>query len=414
MTHVAAAVAADIRRHGPLPFDRVLERALYDPDGGFYETGGRAGGRHGDFLTSPEVGPLFGAVVARALDAWWREMGEPDPYVVVEAGAGPGTLCRTVLAAAPDCAAVLRYVLVERSAAQRRLQAGRLRLEDPALAFAPVDPDTEAPVPGSPTGPICVSLAELPRVVGPAVVLANELLDNLPFALAERTEDGWREVRVDLAPAAGPRAATSRGPESRADESGGADPGGAESGGAEADGGTRLIERLVPLPDDRGDGIAQLAPLAGPGARVPLQAAAQAWLREALALAGPGGRVAVIDYGATTAELAARPQAEWVRSYRGHARGGGPLDDLGGQDVTCEVATDQLALVRAPTLHTTQADWLRSHGLDDLVAEGRRVWGERAHIGDLAALTARSRLGEAEALTDSAGLGAFRVLEWVV
>ena len=34
MTHVAAAVAADIRRHGPLPFDRVLERALYDPVGG--------------------------------------------------------------------------------------------------------------------------------------------------------------------------------------------------------------------------------------------------------------------------------------------------------------------------------------------------------------------------------------------
>jgi SAM-dependent MidA family methyltransferase len=394
MTHIAAAVAADIRRHGPLPFDRVLERALYDPDGGFYEAGGRAGGRHGDFLTSPEVGPLFGAVVARALDAWWREMREPDPYVVVEAGAGPGTLCRTVLAAAPVCAAALRYVLVERSATQRRLQAGRLRLEDPALAFAPVDPDTESPVPGSPTGPICVSLAELPRVVGPAVVLANELLDNLPFALAERSGDGWREVRVDLDPGAERRGAASRG---------------AEQGGA-----TRLVERLVPLPDDRVDGIARLAPEAVPGARVPLQAAAQAWLREALALAGPGGRVAVIDYGATTAELAARPQAEWLRTYRGHARGRGPLDDLGGQDVTCEVATDQLALVRAPTLHTTQAEWLRSHGLDDLVAEGRRIWGERAHLGDLAALTARSRLREGEALTDPAGLGAFRVLEWFV
>jgi SAM-dependent MidA family methyltransferase len=407
MTQLAAAVAADIRRHGPLPFDQVLERALYDPGGGFYEAGGRAGGRHGDFLTSPEVGPLFGAVVARALDAWWRQMGEPDPYVVVEAGAGPGTLCRTVLAAAPECAAALRYVLVERSAAQRRLQAARLRLEEPALAFAPVDPDTESPVPGSPTGPICVSLAELPRVVGPAVVLANELLDNLPFALAERSEAGWREVRVDLGPGAEGEAG------SRPVEAGDAGSG-VESRGAEAGGGTRLVERLVPLPDDRAGDIARLAPDAGPGARVPLQGAARTWLREALALAGPGGRVAVIDYGATTAELAARPQAEWVRTYRGHARGGGPLDDLGGQDVTCEVATDQLALVRAPTLHTTQAQWLRSHGLDDLVAEGRRIWDERAHLGDLAALTARSRLREAEALTDPTGLGAFRVLEWVV
>jgi SAM-dependent MidA family methyltransferase len=228
-------------------------------------------------------------------------------------------------------------------------------------------------------------------------------LDNLPFALAERTEDGWHEVRVDIAPGAEPRG----------DEPDGAGSRGAEVG-ARSGGGTRLIERLVPLPDDRADAIAQLAPEAGPGARVPLQAAAQTWLREALALAGPGGRVAVIDYGATTAELAARPQAEWVRTYRGHARGGPPLDDLGGQDVTCEVATDQLALVRAPTLHTTQAEWLLTHGLDDLVAEGRRIWDERAHLGDLAALTARSRLREGEALTDPDGLGAFRVLEWVV
>ena len=423
-TGPAAAVAAEIRRHGPLPFDRVLDIALYAADGGFYESGGRAGGRHGDFLTSPEVGPLFGVVVARALDAWWREMGEPDPYVVVEAGAGPGTLCRTVLAAAPDCAAALRYVLVERSAAQRRLQAAKVRLEEPALAFAPVDPDTESPVPGSPTGPICVSLAELPRLVGPAVVLANELLDNLPFALAELTGGGWCEVRVDLAP--GPEGggaqaggAGSGGGEGAGARSGGAVAGGGEgagarSGGAGAGGGVRLVERLVPMPDERAADVAQLVPDAQPGARVPLQAAAQAWLREALALAGAGGRVAVVDYGATTAELGARPQSEWVRTYRGHARGGQPLDDLGSQDVTCEVATDQLALVRAPTLHVTQAEWLRSHGLDDLVAEGRRIWAERAHLADLAALTARSRVSEAEALTDPAGLGAFRVLEWVM
>ena len=48
-------------------------------------TGGSAG-RAGDFLTSPEVGPLFGAVLARALDAWWEELGEPAPFTVVEAG----------------------------------------------------------------------------------------------------------------------------------------------------------------------------------------------------------------------------------------------------------------------------------------------------------------------------------------
>ena len=47
---------------------------------------------------------------------------------------------------------------------------------------------------------------------------------------------------------------------------------------------------------------------------------------------------------------------------------------------------------------TTQAEWLRAHGLDDLVATARATWAERAHLGDLAALTARSRVTEAEAL----------------
>jgi SAM-dependent MidA family methyltransferase len=228
-----------------------------------------------------------------------------------------------------------------------------------------------------------VSLAALPRVVGPAVVLANELLDNLPFALAERRDGGWREVRVDLDPI------------------------------GRAAGTTHLVERLVPLVADRAAALDRLVPHAPDGARAPLQAAAQEWLREALAVAGSGGRVVVIDYAATTASLAGRPQAEWLRTYRAHARGGGPLDHLGGQDVTCEVATDQLALVRPPAHDTGQADWLHSHGLDELVAEGRRIWTERAHLGDLAALTARSRVAEAEALVDPAGLGGFRVLEWV-
>ena len=366
-----------------MPVDAVVERALYSPAGGFYESGGVAGRRGGDFLTSPEVGPLFGAVVARALDGWWRASGRPDPFVVVEAGAGPGTLCRTVLAAAPECARALRYVLVERSAAQRRRHGEHLALEDPALAFAPVDRDTEEPVTGAPVGPICVSLAELPRVAGPVVVLANELLDNLPFGLAHWDGRSWCEVRVDWSDAPG----AGRG---------------------------RFVERLVPLDDERSALLDRLVPTSdlAAGVRVPLQDAACRWLRDALAVAGHGGRGVAVDYGTTTAALAARPQGEWLRTYRGHARGGGYLDALGGQDVTTEVALDQLALVRTPSSDVSQADWLRSHGLDDLVADARAAWSARAHVADLAALAARSRVTEADALTDPAGLGAFRVLEW--
>jgi hypothetical protein len=48
------------------------------------------------------------------------------------------------------------------------------------------------------------------------------------------------------------------------------------------------------------------------------------------------------------------------------------------------------------------------------VEAARGTWRATAHVGDLAALAARSRVGEADALTDPTGLGAFRVLEWEV
>jgi SAM-dependent MidA family methyltransferase len=122
----------------------------------------------------------------------------------------------------------------------------------------------------------------------------------------------------------------------------------------------------------------------------------------------------VIDYVTTTDEMTERPWREWVRTYRGHGRGGDPLDAPGLQDITVDVALDQLTAVREPSRVETQADFLRRHGIDALVGDGRRVWAERAHLGDLAAIEGRSRAGERDALCDPSGLGAFRVVDWKV
>jgi SAM-dependent MidA family methyltransferase len=372
LVSASSVIRAQIERHGSLAFSRYQELALYGP-GGFYTSGGAGRGR--DFITSPEVGPLFGAVVARFLDAVWVEVGRPDPFVVVEAGAGPGMLAATILAARPDCMASLRYVLVDRVEHQRDRQARRLPLVPAAEAFAASAENAEGDVvPPAAAGPLVVALETLPRQVDTGVIIANELLDNLVIDLVELRVDGWHEVRVGLI-------------------------------------GDDLVEVLVPATETLARTAERVAPTAETGVRVPIQHAAVEWLREALDSLR-SGRIVVFDYMRSTMDMAAAGQAEWLRTYRDHERGGDPLVGPGRADITCDVAIDQLAFARQPASVTTQHEWLRTHGIGSLVEEGRQIWHERASLGDLEAVRARSRVGEAEALTDVDGLGGFTVVEW--
>ncbi|MGQ0744464.1 MAG: SAM-dependent methyltransferase [Acidimicrobiales bacterium] len=375
-------------RFGPVRFDRVMEMALYDPANGFYETGGRAGGAGGAFITSPEIGPLFGAVMARALDSWWDEAGRPVPWVVVEAGAGRGTLAASIVASNPDCGGALRYVLVERSAALRSQQAARLALEPPAQALGPgrVARDSGCHQP-SQSGPVVTSLAGLPAPGTAHVVLANELLDNMPVRVLERvgTAGRWAELHVSA----------------------------------------NLAEVLLPAESNAAGAADRFAPDAPVGARIPWARSAVAWLDQALAVLNSRpdpdddqeqsipGRLAIIDYASTTPEMAVRPQDHWMRTYRAHRPGHGPLASLGTVDITYDVPSDQLAAWRSPLRNRSQADFLADHGIDALKEDARAAWYRGAAHPDLATLAARSRLAEAQALVDPAGLGAFRVLEWL-
>src|SRR6056300_1270773 len=121
--------------------------ALYGGNG-FYTSGGSAG-RRGDFITSPEIGPLFGAVIGQFLDAEWMTRGRPTEFNVYEVGAGPGTLARSIMTSELECTGALRYHAIELSDHQRS---------------------------SHPSG--VTSLKELPDGNLSGVVIANELLDN--------------------------------------------------------------------------------------------------------------------------------------------------------------------------------------------------------------------------------------------
>ena len=151
---------------GAIPFREYMNIVLYGDDG-FYARRGEAG-RRGDFITSPEVGPLFAAVLARALDAWWKEMGSPSSFTVMEVGAGPGTLARGLLAAQPECSKVWTYVAVEISEQQRAKHPSEV-----------------------------ISVAEMPEGKFTGVVIANELLDNLAFDLCVFDQE-WRESWIGV------------------------------------------------------------------------------------------------------------------------------------------------------------------------------------------------------------------------
>jgi SAM-dependent MidA family methyltransferase len=371
-----------IHREGAVSFAEYMELALYEPTEGFFTRGGGAGRAGRDFVTSPEVGSLFGMVIARALDDTWRRMGEPDPFVVVEAGAGRGRLAADVVRASPACVGALRYVLVERSASLREEQRERLALEPPDEALGPFmvadDGESREPVPGR--GPIVTSLDDLPAARIRGVVLANELFDNLPVHVVERAPDGgWLEVRVS------------------------------------ADG-ERFAEVLVPAAPPlaaEADLVAEGA-VVDVGARIPVPRAARAWLERVGAML-VRGEVVLFDYVDTASSLAARGQQSWMRTYRAHQRGGDPLEAPGMQDITCDVPLEYLRTIADRVglplrEYVPQREWMGHHNIAELVAEGDAMWQEGAARGDLAAIAGRSRGVEAAALTDPGGLGAHRVL----
>ena len=367
MSAVAENLAQLIHREGPITFDRFMEIALYG-EGGFFAAGHGAGRAGRDFVTSPEVGPLFGVCTARALDRLWRALDEPDPFLVVEAGAGNGRLAREVLRAEPACLRALRYVLVERSATLRAEQRDRLAMEPPDEALGPFVRRTaeDEAVPAPSAGPVFTTLPELPALSArAAVVLANELLDNLPFGIAQWDGRRWLEVRVGLL---------------RPD---------------------RFEEVLVPIDADLGFAVPA-------GTRVPIPRGMEEWWRACDGVV-QHGFVLVIDYTTTRSELATRP---WLRTYRAHSTGTDPLDAPGEQDITADVVLEQLDDAAAfPRVRADrQDDWLRALGIDELVDEGRRKWEAGAARGDIDALAGRSRLAEAAALSDPGGLGAHRVI----
>jgi len=300
---------------GSISFAEYMQHALYAPGLGYYAAGSTKFGTAGDFITAPEVSPVFGRIIARQVAPVLAELGGG---VVLEYGAGSGKLAADLLqslerlAALPD-----EYQILEVSADLRERQEACLRAASPGLVSR-------------------VRWIDSPPTGLNGVIVANEVLDALPVERFVCAEAGVAELRV-VADGDAFRFVTAPAPARLA----------AAVEAIEADLGRKLAE-----------GYSSEVSLGLPG-----------WIGE---LAGTldRGLALLFDYGVARHDYYAEDRsAGWLRCHFRHRAHNDPLVLAGIQDLTAWVDfTAVAAAARAAGLDVagfvTQAQFLIGGGLD--------------------------------------------------
>jgi SAM-dependent MidA family methyltransferase len=171
----------DLRRSGPVTFERYMALCLYHPEHGYYTQGRDRSGVSGDYFTSPDLHPIFARLVARQAAEMWDLLGRPSRFSWVEMGAGRGLFAQDFLSwvktTLPDFAEALEYLAIE--PVPRQCARLRERLAEKGLA-------------GSVH--LLENLKQLTPVTG--CFFSNELVDAFPVAIVTRAGGHLREVYV--------------------------------------------------------------------------------------------------------------------------------------------------------------------------------------------------------------------------
>lgn len=315
-------VVADIEAGaGWIPFSRYMERVLYAPGLGYYSGGARKFGPGGDFITAPELTPLFGQALATQVD---QVMRASAPHLI-EVGAGTGLLAADLLLELERRSCLpAQYGILELSGELRERQFDTLAQKVPHLAAR------------------VQWLDALPERFSGAVV-ANEVLDVMPVHLLVSRADGLFERGVSLA--------------------------------ADAEGVRRLCWADVPASGAvRDAALALNLPAPSGGEYVTeLNLAGRAWV-SAWAERLEAGALLLIDYGYPRAEyyLPSRSSGTLLCYYRHHAHGD-PFLWPGLNDITAFVdftAVAEAAFEAGLDVlgYTTQAQFLFNCGVLECLA----------------------------------------------
>jgi len=378
---LAAKLRARIAADGPMPFEQYMAACLYDPDGGFFTTGPLRSVKEGDFLTSPEVSPWFGRTLGKFIESQVASHQAQDPFLVVDVGAGSGSLLKPLMShlASTSGEGAGGEAAVDAESVSPPFGGSSAEGGEGGYSFHAVEASPAArQVLGSLLDPDHVheTIDDLPERFD-GVIIANELLDNFPVALAVRSADGWVERWV---------------------------------------GATETAFELVTA-EARPEVVAWCDAYAGKvqeGGMVEIELAATDWVSAVVDRLERGALV-VVDYGGTAEELEPRRTQGTLRTYQRHHLGPDPLLEPGATDVTVDVNfTALIAAAEAAgatvKLHR-QDDFLAGLGLRDVVKGLRHRELDLAKGDDaMARLKVRSEATDARTLLHPRGLGDFRVM----
>lgn len=268
-----------------------MEKALYDPEDGYYSSGQINIGKKGDFFTNVSVGKIYGRILAHFFQEVWQKLGEPQEFTIVEQGAHEGQLALDILETIENelpkkFASSTRYQIVEPFYKQQQRQKEKLQHISKVAWFTQND--------------------DLPSFIG--VHFSNELIDAFPVDILFWDGSSWLEKRIQ-----------------------------------KEDNEFSWIK--TPIKDLRLQHIAKTLPNnLAPGFLWEIRSGVKSWLRS-IKYKMKSGMILIADYGFNASDRFASYRAEGsIACYENHHRFDNPLERVGRRDISTHVDFTDLAM----------------------------------------------------------------------
>jgi SAM-dependent MidA family methyltransferase len=274
-----------------ISFAAFMQKALYDPEQGYYSSGRVRIGKEGDFFTNVSVGNIYGKVIALFIQDLWESLGRPKPFSIVEQGAHDGKLALDILEGLQEYRELfecIHYHIVEPFLVNQKRQEEHLKKFHNIFWVS----QTEA----------------LPEFEG--IHFSNELLDAFPIDLLSWSGHEWLEKRVV------------------------------------PHGEDHFSWITTPITQQELHAIAAKLPSnLSPGFLWEVRLGMESWLQE-IGSRMKRGMILIADYGYAGAQRFASYRAEGsIASYHGHRRYDNPLEEAGKRDITAHVDFTSLASI---------------------------------------------------------------------